>query len=75
MQEWLDRFKDRAKVYLDRLYFEEYKVSYKEDDRGLYISGQTFYEMESKKAKERCPRCGFKFKKEVDIEEVTWAPI
>lgn len=75
IDEWLNRFKGRAKIWLDKLYFDENKTSYKEDDHGLYISGDTFYEIEAKKAKARCPRCGFKVKQEVEMDEVTWAPI
>jgi len=73
VQEWLDKFKGRTKVWLDKIYFDENKTSYKEDDHGLYISGDTFYAIEAKKAKERCPRCGFKFKYEE--EDVQWGPI
>ncbi len=72
IQEWLNKFKDRLKVYLDRLYFDENKTSYKQDEHGFYIPGHVFYELEAKKARERCPRCGFKFPLEEDVQ---WGPI
>lgn len=75
IDEWLEKFKGRAKVWLDKLYFDENKTSYKEDDRGFYISGNTFYEIESKKAKEKCPRCGRKVPVELEEDDVQWGPI
>jgi hypothetical protein len=59
-EEWIARFASRNRVYLDKLYFDENKTSYEEDDKGLYISGQKFAEIESMKSKDRCPRCGTK---------------
>jgi len=55
---WIAKFAAKNRVYLDKLYFEENKTSYNEDDRGLYISGQKFAEIETPKAKEKCPKCG-----------------
>lgn len=55
---WIAKFAVRKRVYLDKLYFEENKTSYDEDERGLYISGQRFAEIEIPKAKDRCPKCG-----------------
>jgi hypothetical protein len=56
--EWINKFSGKNRVYLDKLYFEENKVSYEEDDRGTYVSGQKFVEIELAKAHGRCPRCG-----------------
>jgi Zn finger protein HypA/HybF involved in hydrogenase expression len=55
---WLDKFRKLPKIYLDALYFEENKVPYNEDEKGSYISGQKFIEIEEHKVKTRCPKCG-----------------
>lgn len=56
--EWIQKFSSQNKVYLDKLYFDENKVPYKEDERGMYITGEKFAEIEKAKAEGRCPRCG-----------------
>jgi hypothetical protein len=58
------------------MYFDENKVPYKEDERGMYISGEKFVEIELAKAEGRCPRCGSKdIASTQEEEEITWAPI
>lgn len=56
-KEWLDKFVKRPKVYLDKIYFDENHVLYREDERGMYIPGRLFYEIELEKAHEKCLRC------------------
>jgi len=72
--DWIQRFSGKNKVYLDKLYFEENKVSYKEDERGMYIPGEKFVEIELAKAHGRCPRCGCQDLTDNDTD-VVWGPI
>jgi len=57
---WLNKYRKMAKVRLDDQYFKDEKLLGKYDETGLYISGEKFYEHESKRCFERCPRCGSK---------------
>jgi hypothetical protein len=57
------------------MYFKEEKLVAKMDESGIYIDGQKFYEHESKRCHERCPKCGAKNTVRVEYDEVTWAPI
>lgn len=55
---WIAKYASKSRVYLDEIYMKENKLSYDEDERGLYITGQKFAEVETPKAKEKCPKCG-----------------
>jgi hypothetical protein len=57
---WLLKYKSMPKIRLDDMYFKDEKLPSKWDEVGLYISGEKFYEHESKKCFERCPKCGSK---------------
>jgi hypothetical protein len=72
---WLNKYKVIKKVRLDEMYFKEEKINPKFDESGIYIDGQRFYEHESKRCFERCPKCGSKDTVRVQDEEITWAPI
>ncbi len=72
---WLNKYKAMKKVRLDDLYFKDEKLLGKYDEVGRYIDGQKFYEHESKRCFDRCPKCGSKNSITIGTEEVTWAPI
>jgi hypothetical protein len=72
---WLLKYKNTQKVRLDDLYFKDEKINPKHDENGLFITGERFYEHESKRCIERCPKCGAKDSMIIDSFEVTWAPI
>ena len=72
---WLNKYKDMKKVRLDELYFKDEKLLPKFDESGVYIDGQKFYDHESKRCFERCPKCGSKNSMNMQEEEISWAPI
>jgi hypothetical protein len=72
---WLLKYKAMPKIRLDEMYFKEEKVVAKWDESGSYLSGQAFYEHESKRAHERCPKCGTKNTVHADDDEIIWSPI
>ena len=57
---WIKKFSTQNKVYLDDMYFDENKVPHKVDERGSFITGEKFAEIELAKAIGRCPKCGDK---------------
>jgi copper chaperone CopZ len=71
---WINKYKTVKKVRLDEQYFKDEKLLPKYDEAGVYIDGEKFYEHESKRCLERCPKCGSKNSMEID-EEITWAPV
>lgn len=71
---WLTKYKNTKKVRLDEMYFKDEKLVPKMDESGIYIDGEKFYEHESKRCHERCPKCGAKNTVRVEYEEITWAP-
>jgi len=72
---WLQKYRAIKKVRLDELYFKDEKLLPKFDESGVYIDGQKFYDHESKRCFERCPKCGSKNSMNMQEEEISWAPI
>jgi len=48
------------KIRFDDDYYREEKLVPKLDEIGYYVTGERFYEHESKRSLERCPKCGSK---------------
>jgi len=71
---WLNKYRSLPKVRFDEQYFKDEKLTSKYDENGSYIAGEKFYDHESKRCFERCPKCGAKNSMSLS-EEVTWAPI
>jgi endogenous inhibitor of DNA gyrase (YacG/DUF329 family) len=57
---WLEKYRQMKKVRFDDQYYRDEKLVPKLDDAGYYITGDVFFEHESKRAIERCPKCGKK---------------
>jgi DNA-directed RNA polymerase subunit RPC12/RpoP len=60
ISEWLSKYKNMKKIRFDDDYYREEKLIPKLDEIGYYITGERFFEHESKRSLERCPKCGFK---------------
>ena len=72
---WLQKYKSIKKIRLDDLYFKDEKINPKQDESGRFIDGEKFYQHESKRCLDRCPKCGAKNSMQIEDEEVSWAPI
>lgn len=72
---WLKKYRETKKVRLDEQYFKDEKLVARYDESGVFIDGERFYEHESKRCFERCPKCGSKNSMDIEEEGIIWAPI